>query len=129
MSASKSNYLRSKIYQAILKATGFTGPGTLYLSLHTAAPGQTGANEISGNAYARTAITFGTDTNGSGASNAAVTFPAPTPANWGTATHFGIWDASTAGNFLIGDALTNAVTTSIGVPVSIPSGSCTYAET
>jgi hypothetical protein len=129
MSASKSNFIRSKMYQSALKATPYTGPATPYMSLHTAAPGQTGANEISGNAYARTAIAFGTDTNGAGANSGAVTFPAPTPANWGTATHFGIWDASTAGNFLYGDALTASVATSIGVPVSFPVGNVTVAET
>jgi hypothetical protein len=53
MSASKSSYLRTAMIKAALKNTAFTGPATVYMSLHTAAPGLTGANEISGNAYAR----------------------------------------------------------------------------
>lgn len=129
MSASKGTYLRNAIYNAILKNTAFTGAATVYVSLHTAAPGLTGANEVSGNAYARTAITYGTPTGGSGSNSGAVTFPAPTPANWGTVTHFGVWDASTAGNYYFGDALTNAIATSIGVPVTFPVGNLTYAET
>lgn len=129
MSASKSNFSRSKVYQSLLKATPYTGPATIYMSLHTASPGQTGASEISGNAYARQPITFGADTNGAGVSSNAPQFPAPTPSNWGTATHFGIWDAATSGNYLGGDALTNPVATSVGVPVLFPSGAVTWTET
>jgi hypothetical protein len=129
MSASKSTYLRNIAYNSILKNTAFTGPTTLYMSLHTASPGLTGANEISGNAYARTAIAFGSPTGGAGSNSGAVTFPAPTPANWGTATHFAIWDAATVGNCLYGDALTNSIATSIGVAPSFPIGNVTVAET
>src|SRR3954468_5213513 len=111
MSASKSNYLRAAIYKAILRNTGFTGPATIYMSLHTGAPGLTGANEITGNAYARQAINFAADTNGAGASSNAPQFPAPTPSNWGTATHFALWDAVSGGNCIGGDALTNPVAT------------------
>jgi hypothetical protein len=129
MSQSKSTYLRQAIYNAILKNTAFTGAATLYASLHTAAPGLTGANEVpSTNAYARVAVTFGTPTAGAGSNSAAPTWPAPTPANWGTVTHFGIWDAATGGNYYLGDALTAAVATSIGVPVTAPIGNLTYAE-
>lgn len=129
MAASKSNYLRSKMYQAAVKATGYTGPATLYLSLHTAAPGQTGANEVTGNGYARVAVAFGTDTNGAGSNSGAVTFTGPTPSTWGTITHIGVWDAASAGNNLYGDALTNPVATSVGVNVVFPIGSITLAET
>lgn len=129
MSASKSNYLRSKMYQAAVKNTAFTGPATVYASLHTAAPGQTGANEVTGNGYARVAVTMGTDTSGAGSNSASVTFTGPTPANWGTVTHLGLWDAATAGNNLYGDALTNPVATSVGVNVVLPIGAITLAET
>lgn len=129
MSASKSTYLRNIAYNSILKNTAFTGPATLYMSLHTSSPGLNGANEITGNAYARTAIAFGSPTGGAGSNSGAVTFPAPTPADWGTATHFAIWDAATSGNCLYADALTNAIATSIGVPVSFPAGNVTIAET
>ena len=129
MSASKSAYLRAAIYNAIYKATAFTGPATMYMSLHTADPGLTGANEITGNAYARTAIAMTTPTAGAGSNSSSPTFPAPTPAAWGTATHFAIWDAATVGNCLIHDALTNPIATSIGVAVNFPIGNVTGAET
>ena len=35
----------------------------------------------------------------------AITFPAPS-ANWGTVTHFGIFDAASGGNLLVWNALT-----------------------
>jgi hypothetical protein len=129
MSASKSTYLRGIVYNAVLKATAFTGPATMYMSLHTAAPGLTGANEVTGNAYARTAIAFGAPAGGSGSNSGAVTFPAPTPAAWGTVTHFGIWDAATLGNLLYEDALTAVVATSINVPLTFPAGTVSVAET
>lgn len=129
MANDKSTYLRQAIYNAIWKNTAFTGPATLYVSLHTAAPGLTGANEVSGNAYARTAVVMGTPTGGAGASTTAVTFPAPTPSNWGTVTHFAIWDAATAGNMLEGDALASPIVTSVGVPIVFPIGNISAAET
>lgn len=129
MANSKSTYLRAAIINAILKATGFTGSGTLYLSLHTASPGLNGANEVSGNAYARVAVTFGAQVAGVCLSDIVVTTAAPTPANWGTVTHFGVWDALTVGNFYGGDALTNQVVTSVGIPLSFPVGSLSWTET
>jgi hypothetical protein len=62
-------------------------------SLHTAFPGLTGANEVSGGtpAYARKAVTFGAAAGGSRALTAAVTFDVPaTTARW-----FGFWSSGT----------------------------------
>lgn len=73
-----------------------------YVSLHTADPGDTGANEISGSAYARvgTVAFANAGNNPTVASNSAiVTFPAAT-GTWGTVTHFGVWDAVSGGNYL-----------------------------
>jgi hypothetical protein len=73
-----------------------------YVSLHTAAPGDTGINEVAGGAYARQGpVTFSnTGTNPTVAANTAVVqYPVAT-ANWGTITHFGIWSAASGGTFL-----------------------------
>lgn len=125
----KSSFLASAIYKAILRNTGYTGPATVYLSLHTGAPGLNGANEVTGNNYARVAVSFGADSAGAGSSSAIATFPQPTPSAWGTLTYFGLWDAVSGGNFLGGAALTNQVVTSIGVAVDFPVGSITWTET
>ena len=62
-----------------------------YVSLHNADPGVTGANEITGGAYARqgTIAFANVGANPTVASNTAiVTFPQAV-GNWGTVTHFG----------------------------------------
>ena len=72
-----------------------------FVSLHTADPGNTGASEISGGGYARQGPTTfaNAGNNPTVASNSAiVTYPTAT-ANWGTITHFSVWDALTAGNY------------------------------
>ena len=81
---------------------------TAYISLHSADPGDAGTSELSGGAYARQgAVTFANSGNNpTVASNSAiVTFPTAS-SSWGTITHFGIWDAVTAGNFRGSGALT-----------------------
>jgi len=81
---------------------------TAYVSLHTADPGTTGANEVSGGAYARQGPVAFTNAGSEPtvASNSTiVTFPAAT-APWGTIGWLGIWTAATAGTFQGSGALT-----------------------
>ena len=65
---------------------------TYYLSLHTADPGLTGANEVTGGSYARQAIQFasGASTN----SQAFTLMPAEAGNLW-----IGIWTAVTVGTY------------------------------
>ena len=56
--------------------------------------GETGAGtEISGNAYARTGVTFGAASGGSATNSANVTFPTAT-GTWGTVSHAGVFDGT-----------------------------------
>lgn len=73
-----------------------------FISLHTADPSTTGANEVTGGTYARVATTWpGSPTGGSITGSAIVAnIPAGT-----TITHWGLWTASTAGTFYFGGAL------------------------
>jgi hypothetical protein len=67
------------------------------VSLHTADPGLTGANEVSGGAYARQGPVAFTNAGSEPtiASNSAiVAFPVAT-ANWGTVSFFGAWNGAT----------------------------------
>jgi len=78
-----------------------------HVSLHTADPGTTGANEVTGGApaYARRTITWNAAATRSIDDNvisAAFDVPAGT-----TVTHFGTWDALSAGNFMVGGALSS----------------------
>ena len=125
-------------------AAAGTGPATLYVGLFTAAPSDTGGGtEVSGNAYARVAITSsmtasgwaGTQgagttvaSSGTGATtsnNGASNFPTPTPSGWGggsPVTHFGIFDASSGGNLLWWGALGASKVINVGDTVSIAAG-------
>ena len=111
-------------------AAAGTGPTSLYVGLLTAAPSDAGGGtEVSGGSYARVTVASslanwaGTQsagstvassgTGGQTSNNAAIAFPAPT-ANWGLITHFGIYDASTAGNLLIWGALAVSKTVNNG---------------
>lgn len=56
--------------------------------------------EISGNAYARTAVTFVASSGGATDNNADVTFPSASGGNWGIVRYAAVMDASTGGNVL-----------------------------
>lgn len=99
------------------------GAGTIYLSLHTAAPGTPGHNEISGNGYARIDVRFVAGVAGKFlalVSSTNAQFPAPRPERWGTITHFGLWDADSAGTCLTAGALERPIKTESGVPILFP---------
>jgi len=73
-----------------------------YVALFTAPPSQSsaGTEVIDGVGYARVAAAFGTPTGADPSSvvnTADVVFGVPT-GNWGTPTHFGLYDAATSGN-------------------------------
>lgn len=122
---SASNYLEDKVLDYVFSGAAFSSPATVYISLHTADPVETGTNEVSGNAYARVAVTnnatnwpAASTPGGVKANGIAINWPTPTPAGWGTVTHFGIWDAATTGNFLVGGALGTSKTINAGDTVS-----------
>lgn len=99
--ASISTYLENKLGEHSFRNTAYTTPGTsVYMSLHTADPGETGANEASGGSYARVQFTdWSSPANRATMNSSAIGFTTLS-GNLGTATHLGIWDASTSGNFL-----------------------------
>jgi len=124
-----------------------TPPANLYVSLHTADPAQTGANEVTTAAgsgwvgYARVTAAAGTAGTAAGAvfggggvagaaptgtttrsisNSAALTFPASGGTSGSvTVTHFGLWDAATGGNWIRGGALSASQV--IGANASGPS--------
>jgi len=105
--AAMSDYLENALINAVLRGTAYTSPSKVYIALFTSDPtdAKTGT-EVTGGAYARQEITFGAPTNGVSYSTADVLFPVAT-ASWGTVTHIGIFDASSAGNLLFHGPLTN----------------------
>lgn len=113
-------------------ATGLRGSsaaGNLYLSLHTADPGEAGSqtsNEIGYTSYARVAVARSgsgfTVTGNAVALAANADFPAGTGGS-GTATHFGIGTAASgAGKLLYKGALSPSIVCGNGVTPRINAG-------
>lgn len=94
------------------------GIGTLYVSLHTADPGTTGANE---SGLGRQLLGASAPSAGATSNAAIIRWNGPAPGAT-SYTHYGIWDASTAGNFKMGKALTATISTGSGGPVEIAAG-------
>lgn len=118
-----SNYLENALVNAVLRNTTYTSPATVYVALFTTDPTDAGSGtELSGNAYARTAVTFGAPSNGVTTNSADVTFPTAT-ASWGVVTHIGLYDALTSGNLLFHTPLDSSKTIDSGDIFKIASGS------
>jgi len=97
------NYLEDKLLNHFFGKGDYTPP-TIYVALSIADPGEAGAGmaEPSGNGYERkvTAPADWTFSSGGMVSNASeLAFPEAT-GDWGTITHFALYDAPTGGNFL-----------------------------
>ena len=95
-----SDYLENEILDHILGTGAYTMPTTVYIGLSTASMNDDASGtEISGN----------------------IEFPAAT-GSWGSISHFGIWDASSAGNMLLHGAFTSTKTISTGDILRITAG-------
>jgi hypothetical protein len=123
--AEMSNFLENALVNATLRNTTYTSPATVYVALFTTDPTDAASGtEVSGGSYARTSVTFAAPSNGASASNADCTFPTCT-STWGTVSHIGIFDASTAGNLLYHTPLDTSKTIETGDIFKIASGSLT----
>jgi hypothetical protein len=126
-----TDYYENKIVDHLFRNTALSesSPASYYVGLLTTSCSDSSAGtEVSGGDYARVAVTRGTSawkgthgsttgassgTNGTISNAGAITFPAPT-ANWGTITHFAIYDASTSGNQILCQSLTASKTVNNG---------------
>lgn len=105
---SASDFLEDKLLDHIVKKTAYT-PTACYLGLSTADPldDASGLAEPSGGSYARK-VTADTDwdaASGGSITNATDLSFIEATGDWGTITHFAIFDAVTAGNLLASGAL------------------------
>lgn len=98
----------NSLLDALLRNGSYTGPAAVWVQLHTGAPGAAGTSNVAGNST-RKVVTFGAASGGVSTSSS--------DENWTnvstteTYTHFSLWDASSAGNFLGSGTLTaNPVT-------------------
>src|SRR5574343_1445191 len=144
---SKSNSLENGLLELIFKntnfanvgdATGIRGSstaGSLYVSLHTADPGEAGDQTTSETAYtnySRVAVartTGGWTVTGNTVSNAALVQFAQCGVTGATLTHFGVGtDASGAGKLLYSGALTASLAVSSGIQPQFAAGDLDITE-
>jgi hypothetical protein len=125
---SVSDFAENKILDHVLRNTTYTPAGTVYVALFTSDPTDTagGGTEVTGGAYARTAVTFGAAASGAVANSGAVNFPTAT-ADWGTVTHVALMDAASAGNKLWSGALTVSRNVTNGTAFSFAIGDLTVS--
>jgi hypothetical protein len=117
-----SNYLEDALINVTLRATAYTAPATVYVSLWTSDPTDAGSGtEVSGGSYARTAVTFAAPSNGVTTNDADVTFPTAT-ASWGVVGWIGINDAASSGNLLYHSPLDTSKTIDSGDIFKISTG-------
>lgn len=134
MANNKTTYLTQKIINHVLRNTPYTQPTTVYVSLHTADPGESGShtNEVStsGTAYARKSVAFDAPTGDATQNTADVLFDQAT-ASWGTITHIGIEenDVEGGGNMLYYGPLSASVAIGNGEQLRIPAGDIDLSET
>jgi hypothetical protein len=105
---SLSNHLENLLLKWAFTASSVTRPTGWHVSLHLGDPGETGANEVTTSEdadYARKSVTFPDPTVGSVANGVAASWTVNSGSPGFQVTHIGIWDASSAGNFLIGGEL------------------------
>lgn len=130
MVISKSDYLEAKVLDHTTGKTAYTMP-SVWVGLFTAAPSDAGGGtEVTGGSYARKS-TAGSDwaaaTGGSTSNAATITFVTAT-GSWGTVTHFGLFDAATAGNLLRWAAVTTPKAIGVGDVASFPVGNLVITE-
>jgi hypothetical protein len=115
-----TNFLENELLDHVFGNSAYGAPGNLHIALSTTPPNDDGTNftEPVGGAYVRVS-TVNNLTNwpaavaGSKSNGTAIAFPEAT-LNWGTITHFGIYDAGVGGNLLGKGALTVSRTIEIG---------------
>jgi len=104
--AGKSDTLENALLDEVLGGTNYSPAATVYVALYTAAPSDSGGGtEVTGNDYARVAVTnnatnWPNASGGAKANGTAITFPPANGGNWGTVTHFGIHDHITNDSLL-----------------------------
>lgn len=120
-----SDYLENEILDHTLGTGSYTMPSNVYAALFTSDPTDAGTGtELSGDGYARQAITFGAASGGSASNTNSPTFTA-SGGSWGTITHFGLYDSVSGGNLLYHGSLTSSKTVADGESVVFTTGNLT----
>jgi hypothetical protein len=118
LSAARANSILN-----VLRNTAYSAIATPFVKLYVGDPGASGAANAAA-ATTRNAITWNAP---SGGSMTLATLSAFTGTTSETITHIGIWDASTAGNFIESWALTSSVPIINGSSLTFSAVTLSYA--
>ena len=132
--ADASDYLETQILNWIKGTTFPTAPASVYVGLFSSDPTDTGSagTEVTTTirAAGRVAATFGAN---SGTGDGATSITNDALVDFGNAdagasvTHYGVFDAVSAGNMLVSNSLTTSKTVETGDPVSFAIGAITLS--
>lgn len=128
MAGSFADYLADELLDHVFAAQAFTPPVTHYVALYTVAPTNAGGGtEVSGNGYARVAVTadltnWPASVARAIANGAAFTFPTAVGGTWGPIVAMAILDAASGGNFLCWADLTTPKSVADGKTASFEIG-------
>jgi len=118
-----ANEFETRALQWVFTTGSPTRPTSWYLALFTSNPDEDGSGtevSTSGTAYAREAVTF--TVSGNAATNSGAIEYATATASFGTVSHVGVYDASTAGNLIAYAALSSSKAIDTGDILRIPAG-------
>ena len=120
-----SDYWENKILDHIFGKANYSPP-TIYVALSTSDPqdNASGLAEPGGDAYARvqtSASDWNAASGGSLDNTTNIIFPQAT-GNWGTITHFALFDAATGGHLLMYGALSQPQTIDSGKTIKFAAG-------
>ena len=118
---SLSNTFETTVLTWLLTNSAATRPTAWYVALFTSNPDEDASGtevSTSGTAYARQSVTFSVSGN-TATNTAAIEFPTAT-ASYGTVTHVGVFDASSAGNLIAYAALTTSKAIDTGDVLRLP---------
>jgi hypothetical protein len=122
--AALSDYAEKLLLDFLMTTGSATRPTDWYVALYTAAPNDAGGGtEVSGSGYSRQSVAFDAATSGAGTtSNTGDVVFTAAGGSWGTITHIGIFDASTAGNLLWHGSLVASKTVADGDTLQFSTG-------
>lgn len=118
-----SEYLANRLFDHVLRGVTYQPPAAIFMALFLGNPVQ-GGSEVSGGGYQRVTVTFSPAANRRISNSSDVEFPEAT-ADWGTITHFALFDAATAGNMLYYGVVTPNVQVVTGMQIMFKAGKLT----
>lgn len=122
--AALSDHSEKLLLDFLMTSGTATRPTAWYVALYTAAPSDSGGGtEVSGSGYTRQTVAFAAASSPGGTTDntGSVSFTAG-GGNWGSITHIGIFDASSAGNLLWHGSLSTPKTVNDGDTLQFAAG-------